>query len=593
MICSLIINIGKHRALGLLNYTAIYSLYDKLKVYMIVVKLNFAFCALLVNKKGVLIMNKKRVISLLLSSVMIASLAACGTPAETSQPSASSGNTTSSTSADNTAEPQEPVKLEWLAYQTNAQPDPDAEIIKMVEEKFNVEFEFWHVDDQNWDDSLNVKLAGGSMPDVLRLKNPNSLGNYVEQGIVSELPKSVIEEKAPQYYKMIADLDVDNNAWDKVTYEGKNYGFVGMTKDGEYAPVVGYRQDWMENVGIEKVPTTLDEFEELVYAFSHDDPDGNGQKDTYGISDRGIRAVFGAFGVPVAMENTNMQVVINDEGLPVYAQVQPEAKEALALLQKWYADGVIDPEYITGENTGGYWADSHAFINGRVGTTTGFFYHLSPPFYEGESGGTNYKQLVAINPDAEVVSALPPVGANGDSGMATTGSFREPIVLTSQCMEDERKVDTVMDMLETLYTDMEYATLVRYGIEGVNYEINDMGEMKSISIEGVGNVKELGLMMFNFLCVPPELQASLQPAKYQYADEVAAGPFYTEIFVPSTDVISKNNNDLVSLVEESYAKIITGEESIDYFDTFVEEWNDIGGAESTASMQESYASLNK
>lgn len=44
------------------------------------------------------------------------------------------------------------------------------------------------------------------------------------------------------------------------------------------------------------------------------------------------------------------------DGKLVYGAVQPEIKEALTLLNKRYKDGVIDPEFITGENNGGYWA---------------------------------------------------------------------------------------------------------------------------------------------------------------------------------------------------------------------------------------------
>ena len=49
----------------------------------------------------------------------------------------------------------------------------------------------------------------------------------------------------------------------------------------------------------------------------------------------------------------------------------PEMKEALERIAKWYQDGVIDPEFVTGENQGGYWALSHSFINGRIGVSGG------------------------------------------------------------------------------------------------------------------------------------------------------------------------------------------------------------------------------
>ena len=51
-------------------------------------------------------------------------------------------------------------------------------------------------------------------------------------------------------------------------------------------------------------------------------------------------------------------------------------KEALTYLRKWYKDGVIDPEFVTGENKGGYKHLSHAFINGKIGMTSmGNYYH--------------------------------------------------------------------------------------------------------------------------------------------------------------------------------------------------------------------------
>ena len=42
------------------------------------------------------------------------------------------------------------------------------------------------------------------------------------------------------------------------------------------------RQDWLDNLGL-KAPTNMDEFEAVIKAFTEDDPDGNGQKDTMGL----------------------------------------------------------------------------------------------------------------------------------------------------------------------------------------------------------------------------------------------------------------------------------------------------------------------
>ena len=43
----------------------------------------------------------------------------------------------------------------------------------------------------------------------------------------------------------------------------------------------GYRKSWLENLNL-NVPSTVDEFYEVMRAFTYDDPDGNGVDDTFG-----------------------------------------------------------------------------------------------------------------------------------------------------------------------------------------------------------------------------------------------------------------------------------------------------------------------
>lgn len=62
-------------------------------------------------------------------------------------------------------------------------------------------------------------------------------------------------------------------------------------------------------------------------------------------------------------------------------------KQALEVLHKWYVDGVLDPEFVTGENEGGYWAITHKFLNNQIGyTNMGNFYHWLPDMSGEENG---------------------------------------------------------------------------------------------------------------------------------------------------------------------------------------------------------------
>ena len=59
------------------------------------------------------------------------------------------------------------------------------------------------------------------------------------------------------------------------------------------------RKDWLENVGME-MPTTWEDLYNVAHAFTYDDPDGNGVKDTYGLTGDGmgtLRYFFSSTGV--------------------------------------------------------------------------------------------------------------------------------------------------------------------------------------------------------------------------------------------------------------------------------------------------------
>lgn len=75
------------------------------------------------------------------------------------------------------------------------------------------------------------------------------------------------------------------NTYSTVTKDGKIYG-MAVSPHLTEGEVMIIRQDWLDNLGLE-APTTIDEFEEVIRAFTEDDPDGNGEKDTYGFTYEG------------------------------------------------------------------------------------------------------------------------------------------------------------------------------------------------------------------------------------------------------------------------------------------------------------------
>ena len=83
---------------------------------------------------------------------------------------------------------------------------------------------------------------------------------------------------------------------------GKYYGMPFITQYSVANTLIVMRQDWLDNLGL-SYPQTLDEMKDVMLAFTNDDPDGDGQNNTYGYTAEKpgqFDWVFFAYGLPYA-----------------------------------------------------------------------------------------------------------------------------------------------------------------------------------------------------------------------------------------------------------------------------------------------------
>lgn len=522
----------------------------------------------------------KRLTALGLAGMMAAvALTGCGSKnaATDNQTSASQGG------EDGT---QEPVTIDWLAYDCYGQPDPESEVVKAVEEKFNVTFNFWYVDSQRWDDVLGAKLSSGDMPDIMKVRSNSNLPIYIKQGILAPITEDM-QAKIPETMRQLKEMDQDGTGFIDAYYDGQLYELKVPSISGQYPTVLVWRTDWLKKLGIDKIPETIDEVEEALYAIRNNDPDENGVKDTYGISNTGLNAIFGAYGaIPLKeFRGTGAQSLFytmkNDK--IEFACVQPEMKDALERLQKWYKDGIIDPEFITGENTGGYWAVSQAFNNGKVGVTgMALSQHWLPPKNEGESGGQCYAEFSASNPGTvwgETIDIGPAIaGPEGNSGTHCWGVYgNSGYAFTTKAMEDPRKVDAILALIEARSTDAEFNTFTSYGIEGKHFEYNEDGVPKRLEpYTKTSEYSKEGVSVFKVGFNSEAENSYVAPYAKEFYEKYKT-PGYTDILVPPVEAANQYLTDLKTFTLDAYVKFITGEESVDKFDEFVEKFNSLGG----------------
>ena len=544
---------------------------------------------------------KKRMLALMLGSVLVVStLAGCSSDSGEVSSSANESSKVSSEAESKTSgeaeKAEEPMVISWLASDPTAMADPDAPVIKAVEEKYNVKIDLWNADPSNWDESINARLAAGEVPDVLRLKNWGNLASYVEQGLIGEVPISLLEEKAPSYMAMVNSDANPDNFFVPVTYQGVNYGFSSKNDFLSYPNMIIWRLDWLKNVGIDKVPETLEEFEEAMYKFTFEDPDQDGVDDTYGMSSRTMQLVLGAYGNPGVSDfsKPSYRIGENEEGELEILTMNEAARKGLEVLQKWYADGVIDPEFIIGE-TGDYWAESTAFTNDRVGVTSGARYdHWLPanPDIEGTSDGRVLNSFMELHRDQGegfgdlLAMGDAPIGPDGKQGLPVPSGISEPIVFSLECTQDEEKMDVVLQMLEDLYSDYDYFKLCLYGIEGEDYTVDEKTGILVKTESDILKQRQRGIGFMQFLSEPPEFS---RLAKGSYGSDYAkewSSPGYGELVLPNTDAQTEHNAALNQLTAEYFVKIVTGEYSIDKFDEYVKLMKEAGADEVIQSINE-------
>ena len=455
--------------------------------------------------------------------------------------------------------------------------DNDPPVVKLINEKYGVNFEMVYIEESSRTDQLNLLATNDELPDVIYGGNTQLL---YEQGMIGTWTEEFFREHCPRIAAMIDEYAP--GAWSLVKFDGEMYTIPGVRWANTIPDVVAWNGGWLEKLGVTEIPDTLEGMEELFYRIAKEDPDGNGQADTYGLSQSGMRTIFGAFGF-----ERDMWLDDGKDGV-IYGDIMPQAKECLALLAKWYKDGVLDPEFITGENQGGSWSLTHAFINQRIGMTShGNFYHWTDTTPLGiEYRGTIAAAIAQTENPVHVVFSAPPKGPHGDQ--ATRGY--SPIVTRNtfnvKLVEDEAKFARLLEIIDDIMMDVENCKLISCGIEGLSYNMVDAGNGLQViqytpefnTSAARGAIGADGWFNFNNFCIDFQKLTNAQNALF--AETYLAD--YQDMVIEPKAIGTLPSNSLYStecskILNEGYIAIITGEKPIDYFDEMVAAWNAAGG----------------
>lgn len=335
---------------------------------------------------------------------------------------------------------------------------------------------------------------------------------------------------------------------------------------------LAYRTDWAEAVGITEPPETIEDVYNMLYAFTYNDPDGNGKNDTYGLSGAGINgfsAILMAFGVA---EPNNF--IIRD-GQLVFSAIDDGMKDAVTFIKKMVDAGVVDPEMMTNGSS----EHRDKAIRGEVGMVWIDLWNMHKQVYA--------DQIKAINPNAEWILLDGVEGPGGKYAYSNpTASATRYYALSADLEDEPEKLAAAIQLLNYLSNPTTGGRLVSFGIEGVHYELGEndaiiaLPAMNDLTYSWVYQLT--GREDYDYLC-----------AKFGYARE-----FIDYIASDSISLLNTYNGavsapetvnvaDIERYAEEELTRFIYGERSLDEWDSYVATLRNVYGLDAYIAKAES------
>lgn len=491
---------------------------------------------------------------------------------------------------------KEPLEIVWMgrdsedagkSFLTNK-----TIVWEQLTEKTGISIKWDVVPNAEYKQVMQMRLGSKKdLPDIMMLSGDadgSYLIKYADEGILIPM-NDLIEKYAPNLKKMLDDNPAYKQA---VTLPNGNIVALGnLNASSLNTKSLQIRKDWLEKLKLGEVKTA-DDLMNVAKAFVNDDPNGNGQKDEFGIMGGGIndyRQIGSAFGLSL-VTGSGWSV---RNGKVTYEFIIPEYKAYLEWMNKAYSEGLIPKDFQT--------------ANGDVMTERNSKNLLGIRARDSLTEFVNYN-----NPENSTQKNTPgavwmPVNFEGDGVVYPTESVAA-LWRTYGITNNAKDPIAAIRLLDYIIAG-EGSTDMMYGIEGVTYNLVNG---KPVMVDNVKDV--IGSDKFMGSDFAPKIystvnqeavfeqkylndDATLKQWSIDKANAVASkatAPFQPPIpTAENAATIANLFGDLNTYRDEMYVKFITGETKLSDFDKYVNQMKELGADKIAALYQEGYDKLNK
>ncbi|MEK3721606.1 extracellular solute-binding protein [Paenibacillus sp. FSL H8-0034] len=437
--------------------------------------------------------------------------------------------------------PAKAIKIE-VARPGGNLPKPEEDPLKQaIDKKLNVDFNMVMIGGSDYKNQINVRLAAGNYPDVFELE-PGEIKSFADKGLLLDL--------TPYVPKLKPVLDFQGKEdFERGFIGGKQYA-IGRDANLPFNTFL-IRKDWLDKLGL-KAPGTLEEFKAVAKAFTEQDPDGNGKKDTIGLTGFELDTfapLFGSFGV-----GSPGNLYLKNDKL-TDAMFDPMMKDALTYIKDLMDSGGVDMEYITNKNG--------LAIEKAYQGKAGIIYTGWQSFLRKDSE-VKWK---GVNPNAQWVQLASPKGPGGQFDASYDyGKAPQYFVISKAVEKDPAKLQKILDVFNYMASP-EGLNLVSYGIEGRHYKLNG-GKVEPtelmdteggyFSIYQMAGRKELEYLSTRFPYVEKELKFTNEQPRIKILNSYIYN--YPAGF---------NKNDMDRFTKDEIIKFIHGKRPLTEYDQFL------------------------
>lgn len=436
---------------------------------------------------------------------------------------------------------------------------------------------------------MNLMFSTGDTEDIVWDAWKHASGGpkkLLDEGLIVSL-NPYIEKYAPNLKKLLQETP---GLLEQIsTDDGRIFMFPTIRLDPITRANSGFaiRKDWLDRAGL-PVPETIDEWYTMLKTFQDMDMNGNGLKDECFVSmgfektSQSMDNFAVAYGL---VAGTDLYV---KDGQVKYGAYEPEFKDFVAEMAKWYSEGLLDPEFST--------QDSKQFDSKMVNDMGGAYY--------GSLSGNMGKFITARSDDSEydLVPAPMPKAPDGKVHTGISGYDQMVPHGASICSTNENIVETVK-WLDWHYSE-EGTALYNWGIEGQSYEVvdgkNQFTDLITNNPDGLSkdeaDARYAGGVLTQMPIVEdPEVFLALkslpqQKAASQLWCQADTSWLLSPLYFDSETTTENANimSEIKTYVAEQFNKYVMGIESMDTFDQFQQQLKDMGIETVLANYQASY-----